>query len=172
MNKISELENRRKIYDLIKKNPGLHMSKIADMLNMRISLVQYHLDYLEKKGMIEVTRDPGFTRCYPKEGVTFHDKKILPLLRKKVCLKVVLLLLKYQNLTHGEILKHMNVAASTLSYHLDNLVKKGVLTFDVIDGEKRYKVVNEEEIIRILNCYKPYSLIEGFKDLWIDFKLG
>ena len=41
-------ETREKIRDLIAQNPGLHLSKIAEMLDMSISLTDYHLLYLEK----------------------------------------------------------------------------------------------------------------------------
>lgn len=163
-----ELESRKKIYEVIAKHPGLHMSKIAKMLNMQLSLVQYHLYCLEEKGLVEVVRDAGFTRYYPKGKLTSRDKEIIFILRKRNCLRIVTLLLKHKTLTHGEILKHIGLAASTLSYYLNELVKKGILT---VDMEKRYKIANEEEIVKVLTLYRPYTLIEGFKDLWIDFRL-
>ena len=42
------LDIRRKIYDLILLNPGLHLSKIAEMVNIRVSLAEYHLQFMEK----------------------------------------------------------------------------------------------------------------------------
>jgi len=53
---ILELETRRKIYELIEKNPGLHLSKIAELLKMRVSLAEYHLLFLEKKDTIETIK--------------------------------------------------------------------------------------------------------------------
>ena len=54
------LETRHKIYDLILKNPGLHQAKIAQILTMRKSLAEYHLQYLEKsKAIISVKEE-----CY------------------------------------------------------------------------------------------------------------
>ena len=62
MNEFLEKENLRKIHDLIKKNPGLHLSKIAELLNMNITEIQHHLQYLEKKGIITVTSEVGYKR--------------------------------------------------------------------------------------------------------------
>ena len=172
MEDLLDLETRRKIYALIAKHPGLHMSKIAEMLNMRLSLVQYHVAYLEKKGAISVVRDIGFTKYYVKMKIGTRDKEIIFILRKEVPLRIVLILLKHPNSTHAEILKQIDIVASTLSYHLDKLVKKGIIKFSISpQNEKRYCVFNEEEIVRILARYKPFTLIDGFKDAWIDLKL-
>ena len=42
-----EDEIRRKIYDLIYRRPGLHLSKIAELLTFNISEVENHLSFLE-----------------------------------------------------------------------------------------------------------------------------
>jgi len=67
MDDILELETRRKIYDLISKNPGLHLSKISELLKMRISLVEYHMRYLEK--IVTVDKKTGFSRYFLKGKV-------------------------------------------------------------------------------------------------------
>ena len=51
MSQLIENTIEQQIYTLIQKNPGLHLSKIAEQLNMRISHVEYHLLYLEKNGI-------------------------------------------------------------------------------------------------------------------------
>ena len=58
-------EIRKKIYDLISKNPGLHLSKLAELLNIRSSLAEYHLTYMEKHNLIfSVKKEGEYYRRY------------------------------------------------------------------------------------------------------------
>ena len=90
MNELLELKTRRKIYNFISKNPGLHLSKIAELLKMRISLVEYHLLFLEKKKIVTLVKEFGYVRCYPcgREEIGSADKKILSLIRQEIPLKI------------------------------------------------------------------------------------
>ena len=47
MNESAELEIQKQIYSIIKKQPGLNMSKISELLNINVPLTLYHLRYLE-----------------------------------------------------------------------------------------------------------------------------
>lgn len=168
MNEVLELETRRKIYDLVSKNPGLHLSKIAELLHMRISLVEYHLIYLVKNNIFVFVKESGYLRFYVKGKIGVKDKRILALLRQDVPLRIVLFLLKNINSQHKDILRNTNVAPSTLSYHLKKLVKYGLITVQTCGEERGYSISNKELIIRLLIQYKPYNLIDSFKDVWID----
>ena len=163
-----ELETRKKIFDLISKNPGLHLSKIASLLKMRGSLVEYHLFYLEKNNVIKGTRSSGYTRYYVTGRVSHRDKKIISMLRKEVPLKVVLFLLKKDIAQHKDILENIDVAASTLSYHIKNLIDHGLISVNRYGRDKGYVLENREAILTIILQYKPYNLFDGFEDIWKD----
>lgn len=172
MDEILELEIRRKIYTLIKEHPGLYLSKISGLLKIRISLAEYHLNYLENHDLISCLKDEGYKRYYIKDEIGREDKRILSLLSKKTPLKIVLVLLKYPNIRHRDLIKYFDIAPSTLSYYLKQLFKRGIITIDSENkGKLGYKVVNEKEIIRIITKYEPYNVLDGFKDVWIDFKV-
>jgi len=166
-----DFEIRRQIYSLISKNPGLHLSKIAKILNARISHVEYHLLYLKKHQLIQEEKGTGYVRYYCKGEVSTRNKKILTLLQLEIPLIIVLFLIKNENSRHVDILKSLDISRSTLSYHLKKLVKHGYLKVKEADGERRYSVNNKEGIIRLLIQYKPYNLIDNFRDLWSDITL-
>jgi predicted transcriptional regulator len=149
----------------------LHLSKIAEILGMRISLVEYHLFYLEKNQLIVPVSESGYSRYYVKGEVGTEDKKVLGLLRQNVPLRIMLLLLKCDSSQHKEILQNLDVAPSTLSYHLKKLVTCGVVAVQSYGEEKGYSVINKEMVTRLLIRYKPYSLIDSFKDVWVDLKV-
>lgn len=168
MNEVLELETRRKIYNLVAKNPGLHLSKIAELLKMRISLVEYHCLYLEKNQIFHPVKESGYVRYYIKGKIAPSDKKVLSLLRQEIPLKIVLLLLKYINLQHKDILRNINVAPSTLSYHLKKLLRNRIITIYAYGEERGYSIINQELVVKLLIQYKPYNLFESFKDIWVD----
>jgi predicted transcriptional regulator len=171
MKELLELRTRREIYSLISKNPGVHLSKIADFLKMRISLVEYHIYFLEKNQIITSVKDSGYTRYYVKGKIGTANKKILSILRQETPLRIVLFLLKKKNAKHKEILDQFKIAPSTLSYHLKKLVVFEIVNVKSFGDDKGYTINNSEQILQIILQYKPYSLIEGFKDVWFDLKV-
>ena len=171
MEDVLDLEARRNIYELIQKNPGLHLSKIANLLKMRISHVEYHLIFLEKHELIKSEKEKGYKRYYIKGQIGVKDKQFLFILRQQIVLEIVLFLIKNGSSQHKEIIEHVNVSPSTLSYHLNKLVKKDILIVDRYGDNKGYRVNNQDLIIDLLIQYKPYNLYEGFIDIWTDLSV-
>jgi len=84
-------DTRIRIYITISKNPGLHLSRIAETLNMSASLAEYHLSYMEKRDFIISIKDEKgyFKRYYIRDSdVGVKEKKILALLRQKILLRI------------------------------------------------------------------------------------
>ena len=90
---ILKFETRRKIYNYILENPGLHLREIARKTNISLSVLRYHINYLKKNELVIVKNDQGYTRYYVKQKVGIRDKEILNLLRQDIPLRIVLLLL-------------------------------------------------------------------------------
>ena len=118
------------IIDLIEENPGLHLAKIAEMLNMSSQLAEYHLLNLEKINLIIGIKGKNkyYKRYYVKEGEIGRDeKKILSLLRQEHLIKIVLLILKNPSIKHKQLLENLDIVASTLSYHLKKLEEYDII---------------------------------------------
>jgi predicted transcriptional regulator len=165
-------QTRKRLYDLIADNPGLHLSKIADILGLRLSLIEYHLQTMEKENLVTSVKDVGYYKRYYLVGsvVGTQERTIVSLLREDIPLQIVLYLLKHPNAKHKEILKNFKVTPSTLSYHLNKLVKYGVIDIPLASDEKGYVIKNRDEILGILKKYRLYSLTKGFTDLWEDLR--
>lgn len=163
------LEIREKIYHLILQNPGLHLSKIAEMLQMRISLAEYHLLQLEQSNRIIFIKDGDYYKRYfiQNNGLADHEKKILGLLRQEIPLAIVLYLVKNPSARHGELLDNLHLTTSTLTYHLKKLVECDIVQEPAF-GAKGYKIKDRGLIIRYLKKYKIYTLVECFKETWAD----
>ena len=163
-------DTQQKIFDLIQKNQGLHLSKIAELMNMRLSLAQYHLSNLEKDHLIVSVSEKGYKRYYSDEtSIGSQEKKILALLRQEIPLKIITFLIKKQIAQHKQIMEYVNVSPSTLSYHLNKLVAADIIEVSSYGEERGYKIRNKKEIKQLL---LKYVLIEGFDQLWDDFSIG
>jgi predicted transcriptional regulator len=171
MDDVLSLETRRKVYDIIAKNPGLHLSKIAELLQMRISHVEYHLYYLEKHEIVTAEKSTGYKRFYIKGTIGSKDKRYLSILRQKTLLQIVLFLLKNETVQHKEILENVDVSPSTLSYHLKKMVKHNIIDVKRYGENKGYTLKDREEVIRWLIQYKPFDLYEGFTNVWTDLSI-
>ena len=171
MDDILELETRRKIYNLLKENPGLHLSKIAKTLNLRVSLAEYHLRYLQKHALVQSDTHTGYSRYFLQGEAEPRQKKNFSILRQETLLKIVLLLLKKKQAHHKELLEYLEISPSTLSYHLKRLQKNKIIEIDPQGTSRNYQIIEPTELITWLIKYKPYNLLDGFTDIWKDFTL-
>ncbi|MEM0492708.1 MAG: winged helix-turn-helix transcriptional regulator [Candidatus Thermoplasmatota archaeon] len=170
------LEVRRRIYDLLIKNPGLYLSRIAELLDMSIPLTDYYLLSMERDGEIVTVKDPHgyYKRYYIKEDkLSEWEACILDVLQRRIPLCIILILLKKNVVQHKEIMKKLRLKPSTLSYHIEQLLERGIIESCMTGDEKGYVLKNKEDVIRVLRKYEFHIeiniLSEGFKDLWDGF---
>jgi len=161
------LETRQRIYETILRNPGIHQAGIAHLLTMRKSLAEYHLIYLEKNKAILAIKENGYKRYYLKGAdVDNSGRQLLGLVRQEIPSRIVLLLLKNQILQHKDLVEQLNMAPSTISYHLNKLLKQGVIEVCKYGEDKGYSLTNKKELMKFLVKYEVHSVIDSFKDMW------
>ncbi len=170
MKEIINLENRKKIYDLLLKNPGLNLSKIAELLSMNVPLVDYHLNHMADNDLVIIVKEGGGShkRYYIKGKTSYKDKKILGILRQETPLKIVIFLIKFPYSKHKDILNEFDLAASTLSYHINKLLKIGIIRYEESGPNKGYVINDKDEIINFLTRYRPSKVLNRFKETWDD----
>lgn len=166
-----ELEVRRRLHEHLHRFPGLHLRELARSLELEANHAKYHLDRLERHGLISSRKEDGYWRFWPKEGqretIDRRDKKALALLRKKVPLHVVSLLLEHDELSQVGLLDHVGVAQSTLHYHLRNLEATGLITSHKPSRERLYRLTDPDHVEDLLGRYRPPDqLVQGFLDVW------
>lgn len=168
-----DFELRKVIYELLQQNPGLNLSKIAELLNISVYLAYYHLDYMAKNDLIIFEKkEKAHKRFYIKGKIGAEDRKLLRILRQETLLQIVLFLLKNPNSKHKDILKIFDIAPATLSYHLNKLIKNNIIMMNTSGEDRGYIVLNKEKITKFLILYQPSEITTRFKDTWLDnFKL-
>ena len=115
MTEFLENEIQRKIYDLIAKDPGLHLSKIAEMLNMKLTEVAYHLQYLEKKEIITFSEKEGCTGYFIKKSkeLSLSDRR-----SREIRMELFNLISDNPGLHLSKIAETLNINLSLAKYHL------------------------------------------------------
>ena len=176
--RILDVETRREIFELIQSNPGMHMRAIARQLDMQLSLVEYHLNYLEDNNIIYIIKEGRYSRYYVDEDLedrkvklSAAEKRILHLLRQEIPLKIVVDLLECGRLTHKQLKSAVGVSGSTLTYHLKKLVDAQII-IKVRRGKGKGFVLQDERMvvrILILGRVKAPSQIENFEKMWDEF---
>ena len=169
MTDVLELGTRKQIYDFIQKNPGVNLSVISTTLHMSTQLIDYHLVYMERHGLISIAKEGGYKRCYIYGKTGVKDQRHLALLRQEIPLRIVLFLLKNPFARHKDMLNSMKISSPRFSYHLRKLVKHNIVIWSTAGDQKGYIVSNEHEIIQFLITYKPTSVLTMVEDTWADF---
>jgi len=164
-------EIHRTIFNLLRDQPGLYLSKIAEKLNMSAQLAEYHLLSMEKNNLIIGIKEKGgyFRTYYIKDsGVGTDERRIVSLLRQEHLLRIVLLILKHPNIQHKELSRHLDITPGTLSHHLNRLDEYNIVEVITYGREKGYRIKKKKEITRIIRKYIVDKITERFTDTWTN----
>ncbi len=168
--RMKELESRRRIYQYIFENPGVHYREIARNLNIPFGSLDYHLSYLSRHGMVTILKDGGYTRYYARKDVDARKKNILSVLRHELPRAIVLFLMKNGGARHKEITEAFNVSGATISYHLKRMLEKGILLVEGSGREHFYTVRDPDMVADVLITYRRSfgdRLVDAFVRSWI-----
>lgn len=144
---------RSDILACVVENPGIHLRGIERHTALPLGQVLYHLDRLERMGLVASHRDRGFRRFFSPAVVSRSEKPILSALRHEVPRRVVLGLLEAPGLAHKDLQRLTGVAGSTLSFHLQRLVESGVLLRTRASGATAYALADPDLAERDLQRY-------------------
>ena len=171
-------DTRRRVFELVRKVPGAHLREIARVLDLSITLVDYHLRFLAKHGLVSFTMDGEYKRCYPryaagdaesKAALDDMDKRILGFLRQRVPRAVLLRLLEVEEAPHKDLLGVAGVSPSTLSHHLRKMVLAGLLE----SAASGYRIVDPLRVARLSVTYDIATpdQVEAFQRVWGEFRV-
>lgn len=157
------LENRRQIYNYILDNPGAHLRKISRDLDIHLSTLRYHLDYLEKKGLIVCQKENNLKLYFASGKLNSTEKNLTSLLQQKRFRDIIIILIESPGLISSQIADKLSMNYSTASKYVNILEERGILFHEKVGREKRYYIRDEQNVIKLLLTYKK-SLWDSFVD--------
>jgi predicted transcriptional regulator len=174
--KVFEVKARRDIYTFILKNPGLHFREIGRSINMPRSTVEYHLNYLKKRGFIITEVAKGYQRYFVSKKIGEYDKKLFNILRQTVPRNIILYLSMFPDSSQSEMKAfgkrwkrhpskigyHLNKHHTTLNFHLQKLVGSNIVETFKFGNEVKYRLRNPEDFTDILITYNQSLLADAF----------
>ena len=166
---ILQLDTRRRIYELIFSSPGLHFREIMRKLDIKIGVLEYQLDILDKQELIVKKKDGYYTRYFIRDKISPQEKKIISHLRLKIPRQIVLFLYFNPFSCNKDMLSEFNIPPSTLSYYLRKLVRADLLRDEVRGRNTHYTVGNPALVLKILTAYKTSffdEMSDRLTELW------
>jgi len=167
--KILELKNRKDIFEIVEKNAGCHFREIERKSKIPHGTLKYHLGFLSRHELIKEIKDGNNIRYYPRE-FNVDDMKLLGLLRQESIRKIFLILLSEKKCSHGEIVDFTKLSPSTVSWHMNHLVKEKIVEKNNSGKNVDYKLSgNEKEIMKLIIYYKDSfldSLVNKVVEMW------
>lgn len=158
-----QVENSRVIYNHISEHPGTHLRRISRDVNIHLSTVRYHLECLERTGLI-TSRQERNTRVYFVAGtLNAEDRNIAPLLQQKRFRDIILQMILTPGSTHSEISSKLSLKPSTLSKYISMLEERKVVYHEQDGRERRYHVLEERSVLELILRFKK-SLWDSFVD--------
>jgi len=168
---VLELKTRRQIYNHILKHPGLHEREISRQLTIPLSTLDYNLFFLKKRGLVTNRSDERYTRYYIAGAIGIKDKKIIAILRQNVFRKVIIFLLLHPHSFHRDICNYLELAPSTISFHLNRLANLEVVNRIQVGRETKYHLEEVEHISDLLITYQKSffdDAVDRFVDAWLE----
>ena len=138
MTDILSLGSRKRIYEHVEANSGSHLREIGRKCDLPLGTVLYHLDRLEAEGLLVVRRDGRYKRYFPSQGLGRKEKDHLSAFRHAVPRRIATTLIDKTAATQRELCAAIGVSRSTLSFHVNDLILRGVLRREPSRPENRY----------------------------------
>jgi predicted transcriptional regulator len=163
-----DIEPKRAIFSAVRECPGVHFRELQRLLGMPVGQLEYHLRALDEEGLIKSTDDRYYKRYFASE-VDARDKPLLGALRQENPRRIVLHLMLNPGTGHGDLSIACNLALSSLSFYLNDLVSKGII-IRLKDGRAaHFSVAEPERVSRALITYRRSfldKLVDRFISIW------
>ena len=163
-----ELETRRKIYNFILENPGSHFREISRKIDMPKSTMDYHLNFLNKKGLIIILKKERYNRYYISKKIGKETKKILAILREETPRRILLSMKIYHPVSIDYLSKDLDKSPSTISFHLKKLKDLGLVEKIQINNQIKFCLKDEFKIYDYFIQYNK-SLSDDFISILINW---
>jgi predicted ArsR family transcriptional regulator len=175
----SNLDNKQRIYNYIKNNPGAHLRRISKELNIVLGDIQYQLKSLENTSLIRSRRMGLYKTYYTVSILGERNEKISAILQQETPRDIILYLIENPGATHNQIAHHKGFTAPTINWHMSRLIQIGLVYSHREQRFTKYYLKGSiQDIVDLLKLYHPslwnklsYRLAELFLDLADKSKL-
>jgi predicted transcriptional regulator len=162
---------RRRVHEHVRTNPGVHFNALARNLDIATGQAQYHLRRLGRNDEVVTERIRGRTH-YFDPGYDAWERRLLALYRRETARELLTLLLGDGWVPAATLAERLDLARSTVSWHLDSLSEAGIVESRRGDrGRVDVTLARPEETERFLREVSP-SLADRLVDRFVTLVDG
>ena len=166
-----DIEKRRRIFRFVEENPGAYMREIQKALGLGTGVLEYHLSFLVKNGLLSVYPDGKKRRYFSVEKVSAPQRELLSFLRQKHTRRILTLSLAPEGASVEEIKKACGISKSGALFYISKLEDAGLLEERTDEGGRRFFARNPESLYNLLITYRESfldDLVDRFLDSFMD----
>lgn len=121
-------DSRRKIYECIRKNPGIHLRAIGKETDITLGTLRYHIEQLRRNHTIAALEDRGYTHYFENSGTySASQQTVLKYMRNETTREILAVLAVNRFATRKDISESLGIAGSTVTWHMKRLEEDGVI---------------------------------------------
>ncbi|WP_418282606.1 winged helix-turn-helix transcriptional regulator [Halorubrum sp. DTA98] len=157
-------DTRTRIKRHVRDTPGVHFNRVSRDLDIATGQTQYHLRRLVTDGELVVERIGGKSHYFE---TTFDpwDRRLIAYLQRETPRAIVVRLYAEGPTRQTTLASELDVARSTIAWHVSNLVEHGIVTKSV-DHPMTLTLVDAERTGALLDEVSP-TLPESVVDRFI-----
>jgi predicted transcriptional regulator len=154
---------RDRILDRIATHPGEHFNELVRALELAPGQVQYHIRRLKRQNRVIEESLYGRTHYY-HPSYDESERRAIAVLRRETARDILFYLLENQESGPEEVAEAIDIARSTLEWHLGHLVEQNLVQKQRDSYNRVTLTVTEpSRTVTLLEEIKP-----TFQDLMVD----
>ncbi len=130
-------EARKRLFGLVKDDPGIHAHALAEAADLGWGTTVYHLRRLEQNGFVTSERKGRYRRFFPASGFVERTREVLSVLQNDNTNAIAHAVLEDPGLNQSEICEELDISPSLANWHLNQLLDAGL-----IERERRGRTVH------------------------------
>jgi predicted transcriptional regulator len=156
------LPTRRRLYDVVRRSPGIGAREVQRAAGTGWGETVYHLERLTQALLLHRERS-GHQDHYFIAEVPLADRGLLRVARSASARRLLVALLEVPSATVPDLTAATGLSPGRISVHLGRLDEMGILRTGRRDRWRTFEVADRERAIRLLVSYR-----ESFADEWVE----
>lgn len=146
---------RDRIHEYVDSHPGIHFNELGRELDLATGQLQYHLRKLRRADAIVAESLYGRTHYYTPEYGDW-ERGAVAVLRRETARDALLYLVEEGPSAPGAVADDLNIARSTLEWHLDHLLEQDLVEKRRDDrGRVTLVLARPSETAELLQSIRP-----------------
>jgi predicted transcriptional regulator len=147
--------NRRVIFETIRDHPGISLSRLSQITEIKNATLQYHLKILGLKGKIIRVEYQNTINYFENSGkYTAFEKKVFKHLQNQTTRRILAVLLKSSNISRGDLARKIGTSGPSITWHANRLSQDRII---ILNKNGRYvKYILSEEMILFSWKYRNF----------------